>query len=273
MELIDIIMTLKVDESISISKIQIDNHLGYLKAKALFDELINKGLIILDKNKDRYTYNPIRYRHILEEKYGNLSSLISAYDGKRKLNLPEGMKKDEFIKLIIDQGKGMNIIFLDIDGVLNCSTTIDKCGPYRGIEDNKVLLLKKLVDECHAKIVLISSWKEKWFKYKQLKFKQDLLANYLDEKMAHAHFEINDKVDPWLTRPNGIWFYLCKARMRNIVINNYVIFDDTLDEYKEHTRIKSHLLLTDFNNDGLTKKHINAATKILAKPLDANRFF
>ena len=56
----------------------------------------------------------------------------------------------------------MNVIFLDIDYVLNGKSTTDHIGRIRGIDDEKVALLKELVDYSNAIIVLSSSWKEYW---------------------------------------------------------------------------------------------------------------
>ena len=77
----------------------------------------------------------------------------------------------------------LKIIFLDVDGVLNCKSTPDRCYGYIGIEDEKVNHLKRIVEETSAKIVLISSWKEYW-KKNPYKSHQDCLANYLDKKLA-----------------------------------------------------------------------------------------
>ena len=58
--------------------------------------------------------------------------------------------------------EGPKVIFLDVDGVLNCHSTKDKCGDYIGIDDKKVALLKEIVDATGAIIILVSSWKEWW---------------------------------------------------------------------------------------------------------------
>ena len=57
----------------------------------------------------------------------------------------------------------MNIIFLDIDGVLNhlgCkSFAPSKC---YFVEDDKLILLKELIEKTEAKIVLSSTWRSGW---------------------------------------------------------------------------------------------------------------
>ena len=272
MELNDIIMKLKPGDSISVGKIQREYGLGFVKAKELFDALVEQEYVIKDKNKDRYLYNPDKYKKVLEEQYGNLSALIGSYDGKKILDLPEGMKKEEFIKLIRDNKKGMNIIFLDIDGVLNCRSTKDKCGPYRGIEDDKVVLLKKLVNKYDAKIVLVSSWKEKWFKASYWKDKQDDLANYLDMKMNSAGLIVYDKTESWYSRYIEVNEYLNRLKRRNIVVNNFVIFDDESYKYSRDKSIAAHLIQTSFENGGLMEKHIKKAATILERSLYVRRY-
>ena len=53
----------------------------------------------------------------------------------------------------------MNVIFLDVDGVLNNAYTTDRIKGYIGIDDNKVRLLKQIVDYFDAKIILSSTWR------------------------------------------------------------------------------------------------------------------
>lgn len=54
----------------------------------------------------------------------------------------------------------MKIIFLDIDGVLNTSRTKELvCGGCLGIEPGKADLIKRIVKETGAKIVLTSTWR------------------------------------------------------------------------------------------------------------------
>ena len=63
----------------------------------------------------------------------------------------------------------MKIIFLDIDGVLNYRGCKSKSpsGCY-GIEQDKVKLLKNIVEQTNAKLVLTSTWKTDWYKTNRL---------------------------------------------------------------------------------------------------------
>ena len=80
--------------------------------------------------------------------------------------------------------EGPKVIFLDVDGFLNCHSTKDSCGGYIGIDDKKVALLKEIVDATGAIIILVSSWKEWWTNNPRYKPNQDEMATYLDEKLA-----------------------------------------------------------------------------------------
>lgn len=51
----------------------------------------------------------------------------------------------------------MKIIFLDVDGVLNCQNSKSNCYGIMGIDDDKVSRLRKIVECTDAKIVLIST--------------------------------------------------------------------------------------------------------------------
>ena len=53
----------------------------------------------------------------------------------------------------------MKIIFLDVDGVLNCATTKERVRDLLFVEDRKIQLLKELVDETGATIILSSTWR------------------------------------------------------------------------------------------------------------------
>ena len=74
-----------------------------------------------------------------------------------------------------------NIIFLDVDGVLNFVTCKDRSpGGYTGIADSRVKILAEIVKENDADIILTSTWKRNWMKHLNLKDLQDPDATYLD---------------------------------------------------------------------------------------------
>lgn len=222
--------TLSGQKKITISYIVRNLGIGFVRAKEMFDTLVeigcisNEGLINLELVR-RY------YFHLAKKQY------------------PIRTHK---------------IIFLDVDGVLNCHSTKAMCGPYKGIDHSKVTLLKELVEETHAYIVLISSWKDNWFRSTKLKDEQDDMANYLDKKLAIQNVYISAKTeedDPF-QRGKGILDYLDRLKMKGIIVDKFVILDDYLFDYKE-TKLTKHLVQTSYNDKGLTKRHIKKALELL----------
>ena len=162
------------------------------------------------------------------------------------------------------QKKSYRLVFLDIDGVLNCKSTVDKVGPYRGIEDEKVALLKKLVLATKSKLILVSSWKEHWYRQQEQKSQQDELANYLDEKLLKYGLKITAKVSDYecLGRGHSINKYINYIKEKGIDIASFIILDDHSHDYKE-SGLLENLVKTNFNSNGLTQKHINKALLLL----------
>lgn len=153
---------------------------------------------------------------------------------------------------------GVRLIFLDVDGVLNCHSTKDRCYQYIGIEDTKVSLLKEIVDKTKARIVLVSSWKFRWYKEIFLKDEQDELANYLDEKLNKQRLVIFDKTNDYdcLDRGEGILSYIAHLKRKGVEVYSFVILDDELFDYKQ-TKLMNRLVQTSYDKDGLNKRHVS----------------
>ena len=131
----------------------------------------------------------------------------------------------------------MKIIFLDIDGVMNNTRTKERCGYNTGIENNALIVLKRIVDASSAKICLVSSWKEFWFK--EDKKSQDEMANYLDNRMYEFGLEIWDKTNEIQKRGKEINNYISHLINQGIVVENFVILDDELLDYAEEGLLKN----------------------------------
>ena len=156
----------------------------------------------------------------------------------------------------------MKIIFLDVDGVLNCRDSKSKCGGFIGIDNDKVKRLKMIVDATDARIVLVSSWKSGW-DY-QDRESQDMCANYLDKKLAREHLCIQSKTDDnGENRGAGIVKYLAKWRD----IDKWIVLDDDVFPDYEENGIMPHLVKTtfygDMNTGGLQDIHVDAAIWLL----------
>ena len=225
LDLKEVIEQVKTEPIISMSILQRRLGISFVKASYLLNSLIDNNYVIKDK-KGHYVIN---------------EALVGP--------TPNGLK----------------LIFLDIDGVLNCHSTKDLCLVYRGIEDKKVSLLKEIVDKTRAKIILVSSWKETWYKEPHLKDKQDELATYLDKKLESQGLVITDKTDDYdpFQRGEGILEYLRQLKRRDIKVDNFVILDDELFDYKE-TKLRKHLVQTSYYKDGLETKHMRKAVEMLS---------
>ena len=155
----------------------------------------------------------------------------------------------------------MKVIFLDIDGVLNsfsCKTFINK---HYFVMDEKIQLLKQLVDETEAKIVLSSSWRMGWVDHENNEDsidREDYLA--LIEKLKEFDIELYDytpiNVPHVKTRGEEIDMWLKK----HDDVQSFVILDDMYNSnFKPHT---AKLIQTSMEK-GLLPKHIKKAKQIL----------
>ena len=158
----------------------------------------------------------------------------------------------------------MKLIFLDIDGVLNCKYSKSRIPNSNiiGIDDDKVELLKKIIDSCdeECRIILTSSWKHSW--YKKDKSNQNKDANYLDEKLNKYNLKIYDKtIDESWNRGRGIRDYLdnCKED-----ISNFIVLDDNIFKDYEEEKIMDYLILTDILH-GLIDYFVDKAIEKLNK--------
>ena len=126
----------------------------------------------------------------------------------------------------------MKIIFLDIDGVLNyvgCkarSTT--GC---LGIDDEKVKLLKQIIDQTGAIVVLTSTWKTDWFRTQYI---EDLPKDgqYLIRQLGKYRIFILDKTEDssWAQRGQGILDFIETSKYN---VEQFVILDDESFDFIE----------------------------------------
>lgn len=154
----------------------------------------------------------------------------------------------------------MKIVFLDIDGVLNCEGSRSRCVGYRGIDDKKVENLAKIVKETGAEIVLVSTWKDDWCKTD--KAHQGILANYLDKKLKKQGLSVLDKTrdcigERYLSRGEGILDYLTGNKVKN-----YVVLDDYQFDY-DSCGLTGNYVKTDNYNGGLTEELAKKGIEIL----------
>lgn len=127
------------------------------------------------------------------------------------------------------------VVFLDVDGVLNSKTTVQRTPEgYQGIDDARVELLDNVLKKMGGgKIVLSSDWKE-------LKpIQEDYI--YLVSKLSKYGLSISDFTkDKKHDRGAGIVQYL----EEHPEIEEYVILDDCMFDFADNNRNWERLLLT-----------------------------
>ena len=141
-------------------------------------------------------------------------------------------------------------IFLDIDGVLN--TYNEHPSNKRRIHSANLIMLKKLIDQTQAKIILISNWKFVSTALKECK---------LALESCHLHLDGMTK-DDMIHRGQGIIDYLHSHK-----VQHYVILDD--DDFSDYNNeLSKHLVLVDARY-GLRPSDIQKAMKILIDEVPA----
>lgn len=163
----------------------------------------------------------------------------------------------------------MNIIFLDIDGVLNSNfwekEHQKEISNGTLIDIEKIKLLSGLVNEFSAKIVLHSGWKY-WFdeNLKPIRIESERLQELLKKYGLTIEAVTPDFADEEIKRTKK--FSLIKAKeilswVESHPNSNWVVIDD-LDLHNEI--VFKHQVMTD-NNVGLVQADIEKAKEIFLK--------
>lgn len=145
--------------------------------------------------------------------------------------------------------KKNNIIFLDIDGVLNYTKWYQGLIHYRlyNEEDLDPICIERvkiICDLCDAKIVISSDWRLDWKMTLKRLSRFELNNNYIIDKTPYVLTDIRgDEINEWL---------------KNNQYNNYLILDDRKDFTEEQL---NHLVWIN-PMYGLTNNHIKQSLEI-----------
>lgn len=154
----------------------------------------------------------------------------------------------------------MKIIFLDIDGVLN-SKAYDaqrNWNEQTDIDETRLPLVKKIVDETGAKIVLCSTWREHWDRVPE---NCDEDGVYINETFAKFGLEIYDKTPDLglrANRPDEIKAWLNSTQE---TIESFVIIDDY--RYGWGSLSDNFVKTNPYFGLGLEEEHVQKAIEIL----------
>lgn len=154
----------------------------------------------------------------------------------------------------------MKVIFLDIDGVLNfkdCNAIFDG---YYFVSDEKLKLLKEIIDCTGAKIVLSSSWKNGWMQEDMgISSEESKRFIALEEKMNEFRISLFSKTPNTNSGYRGDEIKLWLESWDGEKVTEFVIIDD-MDDMKPFL---DKLVRTSFLKGGLQHEHVEKAIKIL----------
>lgn len=163
-----------------------------------------------------------------------------------------------------------NIIFLDIDGVLNSNNTFKENYGFRkaisklpknnplehqlylsqinDLDNNKIFLIKTLSQTTNSQIVVISTWRNL------------RIWPLIEEYLVSKGLPITD-VTPYIknNRSMEISFYL----KEHPNIKNFIIIDD--DFFPGYEEYYDKIIHTSFYQDGFTEEHLEVAKTLLKK--------
>ena len=148
----------------------------------------------------------------------------------------------------------MKVIFLDFDGVLNSEKYIQSLGEQGVIIDpSRMALLKHIVDETKAKIVLSSSWREHWEKETH---KCTDTGRQINSIFNNFRLEIFDKTPKLKGREEEIKAWLNKHKE----VTSFAVLDDMI---LSADFLKGHFVKTSRFFDGLDESDVEKAVRIL----------
>lgn len=157
------------------------------------------------------------------------------------------------------RGDIIKVIFLDIDGVLNFNGCRDKIGGLYFVNDNRIKLLKEIIDATEAKIVLSSTWRIGWYDRDYgLHSPHVEDFNKLEEKLNESGITFISRTP---MSPDGYRGKEIKSWLDNWngdPVESFVIIDDDNDMKPFMDR----LVQTSFNK-GLQQKNVDKAIRLL----------
>ena len=165
----------------------------------------------------------------------------------------------------------MNVIFLDIDGVLNCNySTYEMTSTHSMfVQENKIKILKEIIDKTDAKVVLCSSLRRFFIKEENEVFPTTLKGKKLYDKLLKYDIKLYDitpvtegnkeeSIKIWLSNRNDVNSF--------IIDDDPLQFDEYLDKLIQTSEKRQNYLLSFMKfSIGLCEEHIGQAIEMLNK--------
>lgn len=189
----------------------------------------------------------------------------------------------------------MKVIFLDIDGVLNCQNGYvngfckykdyviggEKVFHYQQFYPPSKKLLNKLIDETDAKIVISSTWRHSGIeKLRKIWELENMSGEIIDITPTFRNLEIKDyykglprglEIDWWLVNNNFKQIFWSEEEQLKYLaetqIKNYIIIDDDSDMLYNQRDHFVHVYPSPRNKDGFNQENYDRAYGILKKNL------
>lgn len=155
----------------------------------------------------------------------------------------------------------MRVVFLDVDGVLNkAGCKVKTPSGFYFVEDEKVLLLKELVEKTNSKLVLSSTWRQGW---EDLNNGVDSTDSkdfvLLRDKLKEFGLELYDYTSCPITSDRG-------SKIKEWLENHFDEVDSVLvlDDESNIKPFNKFFVRTSFS-DGLKEKHVKKGMEVLLK--------
>lgn len=147
------------------------------------------------------------------------------------------------------------IVFLDFDGVLNSAAYDRARTPNEGnIDETRMPLLRALIEQTGAEIVLSTSWREHWSSSDE---ERDEIGDEIDGLFAAYGMRISDKTPTLKARADEILAWLSL----HPEVSSFVILDDIAFGWGE---LVGHLIRTNPRiGRGLGAHHVEKAISLL----------
>ena len=170
----------------------------------------------------------------------------------------------------------IRVIFLDVDGVLNCSSTTEVVCGFTGVGDKKIRVLKDIVVQsseiADTKIVLSSMWRTG---VNRTGIRSPKMYDYLSDRLNEHGLSIFGTTPFIRSREKSRGEEIASWLISHIELNvsGYLILDDELFPDFNSYGLRAHLLKTSWDGDdgGLQEKHIQMALDILKIPVSSGR--